>query len=162
MNKDKLTLKTNLLREIFELAPRKFKEGDETNNSLSRKFKISEKEIKDNLEFLFEMYLIKKSPVKDYKEERAFEWEITDKGLDYLEKKEIEKTQEKSNRVIAFTGGIIALTTIYAFIVQSVNLENYPQTYWVITPIFLILILMCLGPLVKFIVDYWKAEVFEK
>lgn len=72
------------------------------------------------------------------------------------------KNQENFNKIIAFTGAIIALTTIYAFIVQSINLENYPQTYWPITIIFLTLILICLGPLVSFIINFWKKEVFGK
>jgi len=72
------------------------------------------------------------------------------------------KTQENFNRIVAFTGGIVALTAIYAFIVQSVNLEKYPQTYWIITPIFLLLVIICLGPLIKFIIDFWKKEVFGR
>lgn len=161
MNRDKLTLKTNLLREIFNLAPKRFREEDLDNHYLVKKFRISGEELKNNIEFLIEIGLIRRWVIGKG-EDRIYEWVITDGGLHYLEGKEAEKNQEKSNRVIAFTGGIIALTTIYAFIVQSVNLENYPQTYWVITPIFLILILMCIGPLVKFIVNYWKAEVFVK
>ena len=162
MKKDKLTLKTNLLREIFNLAPKRFREEDLDNHYLAKRFCISGKELKDNIDFFVETGLIQRFPGQSYKQDKTFDWIITDKGLHYLEGKEAEKNQEKSNRVIAFTGGIIAMTTIYAFIVQSVNLENYPQTYWMITPIFLILILMCLGPLIKFIVDYWKAEVFER
>jgi DNA-binding MarR family transcriptional regulator len=160
MKKDKLTLKTNLLREIFNLAPKRFREENLDNHYLAKKFRISGKELKDNIDFFVETGLINRWV--NHQENRIFEWIITDKGLHYLEGKEAEKNQERSNRVIAFTGGIIALTTIYAFIVQSVNLENYPQTYWIITPIFLILVLMCLGPLIKFIVDYWKIEVFGK
>lgn len=72
------------------------------------------------------------------------------------------KNQESFNRIVAFTGGILALTTIYSFLVQSINLEKYPQTYWPITIIFLILIILCLGPLTKFIINFWKREVFGR
>ena len=57
MMKNKLELKTRILREIFRIAPRKFKETNKDNKFLARKFKIPEQEVKDNLEFLFEMYL---------------------------------------------------------------------------------------------------------
>ena len=70
--------------------------------------------------------------------------------------------QESFNRVVAFTGGILALTAIYTFIVQSINLEKYPQTYWPITVIFLILILLCFVSLSKFIITFWKEEFFRK
>lgn len=72
------------------------------------------------------------------------------------------KNQENFNKIIAFTGGIIALTTIYAFLVKSINLENYSQIYWLITIIFLFLVLVCLGPLISFIINFWKKEVFGK
>jgi len=162
MKQDKLSIKTRVLKEIFNIAPKKYKVNEDDNSKLAKRFFISRKEIENNLDFLFEMGLIRKTPGPNYKDDRIFEWMITDKGLDYLEKKKSEKNQEKLNRTIAFTGGVIALTTIYAFIVQSINLENYPQTYWIITPIFLILVLMCLGPLVSFIINYWQREVFER
>ena len=162
MNRDKLMLKTKILKEIFNIAPKKFKENDLDTHTLAKKFHISKKELKNNMEFLFEMKLIKKSPGASYKEDRIFEWDITDKGLDHLERKEGERKQEGFNKIVAFTGAIIALTTIYSFIVKSINLENSPKTYWIITPIFLILVLICLGPLVSFIINFWKKEVFEK
>lgn len=71
------------------------------------------------------------------------------------------KNQENFNKIIAFTGGIIALATIYSFLVQSVNLENYPLSYWLITIIFLILIVLCIGPLISFIINFWKKEVLK-
>ena len=70
------------------------------------------------------------------------------------------KKQENFNKIIAFTGGILALTTIYAFIVGAVNLQNHIEAYWTITIILLLLIILCLGPLIKFIICVWKKEVF--
>ncbi|MEK6893055.1 MAG: hypothetical protein AABX07_02535 [Nanoarchaeota archaeon] len=158
---DKLSLKTNILKEIFKIAPIRFREENLDNHYLAKKFHISGEELRNNIEFLIEIDLLRRWVIGKG-ENRTYEWVITAGGLHYLEGKEAEKNQEKSNRVIAFTGGIIALTTIYAFIVQSINLKNYPLTYWIITSIFLILIIMCIGPLVKFIVYYWKGEVFGK
>lgn len=70
--------------------------------------------------------------------------------------------QEKFTGIVAFTGGILALTAIYSFIVKSTFLEKYPKNYWFITIVFLILILLCIGPLTRFIINFWKKEVFGK
>ncbi len=162
MKKDKFELKDSILKEIFRIAPKRIKVTDIGEQALAKKLNVSFIDLKKTLEFLFNLRFIRKTLGDSYKENRIFEWEIMEEGLYYLEDREKEKRQEINNRIIAFTGGIIALTTIYSFIVQSINLKNYPQTYWIITPIFLALILFCLGPLIKFIVDYWKSEVFEK
>jgi len=162
MKKDKLSLKTNILKEIFNITPRKFGENEKTNKLLAKKFKIPEKEAKDNLEFLFEMYLIRKSSVKNYKEERAFNWEITDKGLDYLEKKEGEKKQENINKTIAFTGSIIALVTIYNFIITNLSFEGYTGSLLIIKLVFLFLLFICIGPLAMIVINFWRKEVFGK
>jgi len=69
--------------------------------------------------------------------------------------------QEKFSSIVAFTGGILALTAIYSFIVQSVNLKDYPKTYWPITIIFLVLILFCLWPLTRFIVNFWNKRCHD-
>jgi len=162
MKRDKLSLKTNILKEIFNIAPKKFRENDKTDKFLAKKFKISEKEAKDNLEFLFEMYLIKKSPVKNYKKDRSFNWEITDKGLDYLEKKEGEKKQENINKTIAFTGSIIALVTIYNFIIANLSFDSYPEGLLIIKLVFLFLLFLCIGPLAVIVINFWKREVFGR
>ena len=64
--------------------------------------------------------------------------------------------QENFNKMVAFTGGVLALVTIYNFLVQGINLEPTKSSYWVITLIFLILLIFCLGPLISFILDCWK------
>ncbi len=160
--KNKLELKTLILKEIFKIAPNKFRETDEDNLFFAKKFNVSKEFVKENLEFLFDMEFIRKFPGSNYNKDRIFQWKITDKGLGYLEEKQEGEKQEKFNKIVAFTGAIVALTAIYSFIVKSINLENYPQTYWIVTPIFLILVLICLGLLVSFIINFWKKEVFEK
>lgn len=71
------------------------------------------------------------------------------------------KNQENFNKIIAFTGAIVALTTIYTFIAGSFNLKNNPPLFWVITAIFFILIAYCFDPLIVFIFKNWKGEDYE-
>lgn len=149
------------MKEIFRIAPRKFK-VDKDNEFFVKKFNIPEQEVKDNLEFLFEMHLIKKSIGANYKTDRIFDWEITDKGLDYLEKKETEKRQENINKAIAFTGSIIALVTIYNFIITTLSFENYPTNLLIIKIVFLFLLFICIGPLAVIVINFWKREVFGR
>ncbi len=72
------------------------------------------------------------------------------------------KNQEKFTGIVAFTGGIIALATIYGLILKIVPLENYPLSYWILNSVFLILIVLCIGPLTKFIINFWKKEVLGR
>ena len=74
----------------------------------------------------------------------------------------ITKKQEEYNRIIAFTGGILALVAIYGLIIKIIPLQNYPTSYWIINVVFLILIILCIGPLTKFIINFWKKEVFGR
>lgn len=128
MKKDKLSLKTKLLEEIFIKAPKKFKDNEKDIQFLAKKFNLPSEELRNNLEFLFEMGLIKKNIGESYKEDRIFEWVITDKGLDYLGKKEGEKRQENINRgllkatiIIAVATALNVLITLFVFIL---NLEK--------------------------------------
>lgn len=162
MKKDKLSLKTRILREIFEIAPKRYKEKNLDSHLLAKKLRISGKELKDNIDFLVETGLIQRFPGVSYKEDRIFEWLILERGLDYLEKKEGEKKQEKFNEIVAFTGTLIALITIYGFIVNSTNLENYPTNYWIITIVFLALVISCLGPLTVIIFNFWRKLIIER
>ncbi|MBM3233593.1 hypothetical protein FJZ19_00695 [Candidatus Pacearchaeota archaeon] len=156
--KDKLTLKTKILREIFNIAPKQFKEIDLNNHFLAKKFHISGNELKNNIDFLVETGLIRRWPVGKG-EERILELMITDKGVDFLERKAGEEKQEKFNEIVAFTGTLIALVTIYGFIVNATNLQNYPINYWIVTVIFSILVVSCLGPLSMIIINFWKKFV---
>jgi len=159
MKRDKLFLKTRILREIFNIAPKRFQEKDLGNHYLAKKFHISCNELKNNIEFLVDMGLINRWSIRN--KERVYEWIITDKGLDYLEKREMEKNQLKFNETVAFTGSLIALITIYNFMVKSTNLKDYSTNYWSITIIFLILVLLCLLPLTNFIFNFWKRSLLK-
>lgn len=72
------------------------------------------------------------------------------------------KKQEKFAGFVAFTGGILALVSIYSLIMKITPLENYPVNYLVINIVFLLLIVLCLGPLTKFIINFWRGEIFKK
>ncbi len=161
MKEYKLFIKTKILNEIFEFAPKRYQEKNLDNHPLSRKLSISGKELKNNIEFLIELGLIHREVINE-DGNRIYNWVITDKGFDYLEKKSGERKQGEFNKMVAFTGGIIALTAIYSFLVESVNLKSYPGSYWSITLIFLILVLFCIGPLVTFIFNFWIKEVFGR
>lgn len=161
MKKDKLSIKTNILREIFELAPKRYQEKDLDNHILAKKFHISGEELRKNIDFMVEIGLINRWTVRSEKE-RVFEWIITEKGLDYLEKKQGEEKQVKFNEIVAFTGTLIALITIYGFIVNATNLENYPTNYWIVTIVFLVLVVSCLGPLAMIVFNFWEELINKK
>jgi antibiotic biosynthesis monooxygenase (ABM) superfamily enzyme len=72
------------------------------------------------------------------------------------------KNQENINRVIAFTGSIIALVAIYNFIIPNLSFENYPTNLLIIKLVFLLLLFLCIGPLAKVIFNFWKKEVFGR
>lgn len=72
------------------------------------------------------------------------------------------KRQEKFSSIVAFTGSIIALVAIYNFIVGNLSFENHPSNLLTIKLIFLFLLLICIGPLVKIVIDFWKKEIFRK
>jgi DNA-binding MarR family transcriptional regulator len=113
---DHLTIKTKILKEIFSIAPKRFQEKDLDNHVLTRKLHISGSELKKNIDFLVEVGLIQRFPGENYKQTRLFDWLITEKGLDYLEKKSVEEKQLGFNRIVAFTGAILALIGAYNFI----------------------------------------------
>jgi len=52
IKQDKLSLKTKLLREIFNYAPERFREEDLNKHPLAKRFQLSEKKLKNNLDFL--------------------------------------------------------------------------------------------------------------
>jgi len=131
MVKNPLTLKTNILREIFNIAPRKFKNNNLDEELLAQKLNLPLEELKKNLEFLFEMKLIKKSVGANYKKDKIFEWEITDKGLDYLGKKEEENNQKEINLKLLRATIIIAVATaLNVLVTLFLFLLNLEKSHW--------------------------------
>jgi hypothetical protein len=131
MVKNPLTLKTNILREIFKIAPKRFKDNDLDAQFLAKKFNLPVEELKKNLEFLFEMRLIKKSVGANYKKDKIFEWEITDKGLDYLGKKEEDDNQKEINLKLLKATIIIAVATaLNVLVTLFLFLLNLEKSHW--------------------------------
>jgi hypothetical protein len=95
-----------------------------------------------------------------YKNKNVFQ--ISDTGIDFLIERKKEKRQENFNKMIAFTGAIIALNVIYSVIFKIITPENSPVAYWVILMIFSIFFLMCISPLFNFIFQIWKKETFGR
>ena len=149
MEKSKLTLKTSILKEMFEIAPKRFQERDLNNHILAKKFHISGKDLKDNIDFLVETGLIQRFPGASYKEDKILDWLITEKGLDYLEKKAAEENQNKFNRIVALNGAILALIGIYTVI----NNLDFTKSKVILALAILILIAIAIGPIVTFILD---------
>jgi DNA-binding MarR family transcriptional regulator len=130
MNKDKLILKTLILGEIFNIAPHRFQEVDLENHVLAKKFKISGEELKNNIDFLVETGLINRWPVKQDKE-RILELMLTEKGLDYLERKEVEKKQaETNNKTLKATIIIAIATALNVLITLFILISNLEKSNW--------------------------------
>jgi len=98
---------------------------------------------------------------EDERNEEIFEMQKIQSKNSKIQTKSI-KNQESFNGIIAFTGGILALVAIYGLIIKITSLENYLVSYWIINVVFLILIILCIGPLTKFIINFWKKEVLGR
>jgi len=83
-------------------------------------------------------------------------------GRDYLLAYKKEKSQHEFNKMVAFTGAIIALIGIYTFIKDNFSFENYQLNFVIIKIVFLFLLFLCIGPLARFVIEYWEKEVFGK
>ena len=127
--------------------------------------KITEK-IKSNMtseEFENVMvFLENKGLINIKKEKSPFHVNLTDKGVEFLVNELNRKRQEEFNRIVAFTGAILALIGIYNLIIGSFSFENYPINLLIIKIIFLILLLICISPIVRIVINIWKKEVFGK
>lgn len=75
---------------------------------------------------------------------------LTDRGIEFVVNELDRRAQREFNRMIAFTGAILALIGIYKFI-SDLGLIN-EDTYW-IRYIFLIFAIIAIGPIIAFIID---------
>lgn len=87
---------------------------------------------------------------------------ITPLGMDALYEYLERKSQREFNKIIAFTGSILALIGIYNFLYNLVLKEAGPISFWIVSLIFLFLTLICLGPLSAFVINYYKNWIFGK
>ena len=102
-------------------------------------------------EFVDVLLYLKNKGLVGYKNlEIPLEISLTDKGMEYVVSELKQERQEEFNRVIALTGAIVALTAAYSFISQNALDNKY---FWIISLLFLFLIVFCLIPIINFI---WK------
>jgi len=81
---------------------------------------------------------------------------LTSEGLKAIQEYRREQQQSNFNKMIAFTGSILALIGIYNFLYKLVLQEVEPFIFWSISIIFLILMVLCIGPLSAFVIDYYR------
>jgi hypothetical protein len=93
-------------------------------------------------------YLLRKKLVKEiwYEETRIFQ--LTDNGIEFVIGTKKEKRQEEFNKMMAFTGAILALIGIYQFFSDLGLINRYN---W-ITAIFVILALGSMGKIISFLI----------
>ena len=72
------------------------------------------------------------------------------------------KQQSNFNKILAFTGSILALISIYNFLYKLILQKLESDVFWLISIIFLILMIMCLGPLSAFIINYYKKWILRR
>jgi len=117
------------------------------------------KEIKKNMsdqEFAEVMVFLERKGlinVKNLEKEGPFHINLTDKGVEFVVNELNRKNQVEFNRIVAFTGAILALIGIYNFILGNFSFEKHPSNLLAIKIIFLFLLIVCISPLVKIIID---------
>jgi len=131
MEIDKLSLKTNILREIFNISPKRYNADESDTLVLAKKLKVPKEELWNSLEFLFSIGFIKKTPSSNYKKDRIFEWIITENGIHHLEKNESEKRQENINTGLLKATIIIAVATaLNVLITLFIFMLSLDKSHW--------------------------------
>ena len=114
------------------------------NNLLTNKTKAGISETRFN--YLLD-YLKYKKFIEIHKNENKTHLLLTDFGADFLINYRRQLNQEKFNEIIAFTGCILAITSIYIFLKNMI--VDIPP---VINGILITLVIISLGPLVAFVI----------
>lgn len=115
-----------------------------------KKKKISGGEMVDVLLFL------KKKGLVNFKNlDIPVEINLTDKGLEFVVSELDRKKQNEFNKIIAFTASILALIGIHGFI-NNLNLIN-ESNLW-LNYVFLILVIVAIGPIVAFIINSYFSK----
>lgn len=116
-------------------------------------YKLGKKEKVDlNIQFLSEKAFIR------HDTDNGQGYKISPMGISYLDKLLSEKTQYKFNGVVAVTGTVLALTSIYEFLMTFDSLK----TNSIIKTIFIGLIFLCFASIIPFLINYWKSEVLGR
>lgn len=129
----------------------------EINKEL-KKIEKSEEMCSYILNYAKEKELIKKARIIN----NRYALQLTPKGIDFLSSYKKEKSRDDFTKIVAFTGSVLALIGIYGFLNALVLGSAKPEVYWTISIIFLILIIICLGPLIAFVINYYKEWILEK
>jgi cation transport ATPase len=72
------------------------------------------------------------------------------------------KKQEKFTSIVAFTGSILALIGIYGFLNSLVLQKASSSVFWIVSLVFLLTMILCLGPLTAFVINYYKKWILGK
>src|SRR3989344_6381888 len=131
MKFEKTTLK--ILKKLYEADSLML--GVEELNKIG-----SKQEVETVLTFLSERQLVRwDNEVRMYK--------LIPEGIAYLNKQVSDKNQQEFNKIVAFTGAILALTAIYNFIKEDF-MYHFVNTL-ILKLIFLSLVVICVLPLIK-------------
>ena len=87
---------------------------------------------------------------------------LTDKGMEYVISELKQERQEEFNKIVAFTGAILALVAIYDFIIKNFDFTNYQINLVVLKVVFLLILISCIAPLAAVIFNYWEEIVCRK
>ena len=91
----------------------------------------------------------------DFSPENISHVHLTDLGMEFLIDYKNREAQKEFNRIIAFTGCILALIGIYEFFTR---LEIISKANW-ITWIFVVFAIVAIGPIIAFIINsYFKID----
>jgi len=130
-------------------------EDEFTKKDKLKKIKIGKNKLEEVLNYLSHKRLI------TYGNAGPSELRISPaEGRDYLLSYRKEKSQHEFNKMVAFTGSIVALIGIYNFIKEDFGYSQL--NFFYIKILFLLSVLACTAPLVKFIVNYWEDEVLGR
>ena len=108
------------------------------------------------VEFIDTLLYLKNKGLVSYKNlEIPLEISLTDKGTEFVVNELDRKNQAEFNRIVAFTGGILALIGIHTFI-SDLGLANDT-----INIIFLIVVVIAIYPIIKVILNWYSESLLE-
>lgn len=111
------------------------------------------KEIKKRMssqEFAEVIIFLKKKELINIKDDKIpLEINLTDKGVEFVVNELDRKNQNEFNRIVAFTGAILALIAIYDFLFKLNLIKDFN---W-ITAIFVVILIGALAPIISFIIN---------
>jgi len=140
-------------KKLFELLEILYKIDEHTN--ITKEIKKLKLSIQQQQRLL--LYAQKKDFIEGSfnLKENQMAINITPLGMDAFYEYSERNSQKEFNKIIAFTGSILALVGIYNFIYNLVLKDAELSIFWLVSIIFLILTVICLGPLSAFVINYY-------